>query len=312
MFGEIFRQTFGLNSFVAAYHIAVPIILAAIGGSLCHKTGVFNIALEGFMIIGAFVGVVGSYYLKNPYLGVFSSILAGLVFGFIFSFFALTLKADPTIIGLGINMFAIGMSTWLCSALWNTPGIFSITGTPLLPSIKTAPISAIPIINTLFSGHNLLDVVTLLLIFVSNLFLNRSVLGLQMRAVGGQKEAAISAGINATQRQYLGVIFSGIFCAIAGAYVTLSTLGFYNSNMIAGRGFLSFAAVVFSSGNILTASFISFIFGITNSFAIRLGSYGIPSQILSSIPYLFTVIILFLNAFRELSKTKLKKTHEPK
>ena len=109
----MFQLIFNFDTLVAGLHIATPILLAALGGAICMKTGVFNIALEGLMIIGAFTAAVAAFYLKDPYLGILGGMLVSALFALVFGIFYITLGADPIIAGLALNMFAGGMTTWL-------------------------------------------------------------------------------------------------------------------------------------------------------------------------------------------------------
>jgi general nucleoside transport system permease protein len=297
---------FSASTLVAAFHIATPLLLAAIGGSICYKTGVFNIALEGLMLLGAFSGVVSAYYLHSAYLGVLVAGLVGLLVALIFGLFHLSLGANEIITGLGINMFASGLTTWLLIAVWNTPSTFIQIGTPSLPEINIPFVENIPIIGPLLSTHNLIDFGALLFAVLGYIFMNRSVIGLQMRAVGELPEAAKTSGISILRRRYLAVAISGVLCAIGGAHMSLAHLSLFSESMTSGRGFIAFAAVIFSSGNILVAAIVSLLFGFTGSIAIRLEGYGVPSQFIQMIPYAFTIVILLLSVFRTRRKTHLK------
>ncbi len=300
------RLVFSVETLIAALHIATPLILAALGGSICLKSGVFNIALEGFLLIGSFTGVVVAYYSNNVTLGVLAAILMGMVFALIFGFFTLTLKANVIIAGLGLNMFALGLTTWLLVAVWNSPGAFIQPSTPVLPQINVPLVGSIPFLGKLLSKHNIIDIGAWVLAGVTYVFMHRSVVGLRLRAVGEHPEASTTAGISVIGHRYLAIALSGMLCGMGGAHMSLAALRMFSENMSAGRGFIAFTAVIFSNGNILSATLVSFLFGFFGSIAIRLEGFGVPTHFIQMIPYLMTIIILLLSAWRAYRKTNPK------
>ncbi len=302
---------FSTATLVAALHIATPIILAALGGSVCFKAGVFNIALEGLLLIGSFTGVVAGYYTGNVYLGILVAMLSGLIFSLIFGFFTQTLRANEIIAGLGLNMFALGMTTWLLVAIWNSPGVFLQPGTPSLPQIDLPLLSSIPVIGGLFKTHTILDILTWVLAVIFYIFMHRSVVGLQVRAVGEYPIAARTAGISVIGRRYLAIALSGILCGIGGAHMSLAALRMFSENMSAGRGFIAFTAVIFSGGNIIPATLVSLLFGLSGSVAIRLEGYGVPTHFIQMIPYAMTIIVLLFSAIRMRRKSKINHNKTP-
>jgi ABC-type uncharacterized transport system permease subunit len=296
---------FSFDTLIAGLHLATPLILAALGGAICLKTGVLNIALEGYMLMGALAGVVAAYYLHNAYLGVAVAAAVGMVFALVFAVFDVTLGANEIIAGIGLNMFALGMTTWLLISVWNTPGAFLQVGTPGLPEIRIPLVASIPFLGRLFSGHNILDYGAWVFALLVYLFMQRTVIGLRMRAVGEHPQAAQTAGLNPAVFKYLAILLSGALAGMAGAHMSLAALKMFSEGMSAGRGFIAFTAVVFGGGSIISTVLVSLFFGLFGSLAIRMEGFGLPTYFIQMVPYVLTIVILLFSAYQVRARKKV-------
>lgn len=267
----------------ATLRMAVPLILASIGGILCAQANVFNIALEAMMLVGALFGVVGGYLWGTWQAGLLVALLSGLVCAAVFALFTIRLQGHPIIVGVALNLLTQGLTVVLMRVFFKSRGFFLLE-IPLLP---TYSIGGLAPQNILYWG-------AFASIFLTHVFLYYTPQGLRMRAVGLKPVAAMTTGVNPRVYQYAAVLASGVFCGAAGAWLSLSSLGMFTENMSAGRGFIALAAVLFGKavpGWVLVSTLV---FGLAEALAIRLQGRGIPSDLVLMVPYLATVISLWL------------------
>lgn len=293
----MFQIIFSEHTFITGLSLATPLLLCALGGAICSKAGNFNIALEGFMLIGAFFGVVGSYYFKNAMLGVLLAILAAVGFALLYGFFLIHLKAHEIILGFGFNMFAIALTGWLLGPVFGGKGSFYDPATPSLEKITLPLLNAIPGLR-IFSGHNLIVYLSWLLAILFFLLLYKTPLGYKIRALGENPKTLTSNGLSTKKYAYLVEMLVGVTCGLAGAFLSIGNLSMFTENMTAGRGFIAVAAVGFSNAYIPLAALASILFGVANAVAIQLQGLGLPTEFVDMIPYVMTILMLLPAAFR--------------
>ncbi len=282
----------------ATLRIATPLILASLGGALCLKAGVFNIALEGLMLTGAFLAVVLSGSIESAFgvmaLTVLLTSLVALAYGFV----TITLRADQIIAGLGLNIVVLGLTSWVLRSVLRAPGGFLERQAQGLPAFEIAALREVPLLGAIFTGHNALTYGAWCLAAWVYLFVHHSPYGLRLRATGEHSEAATAAGIRTAVWQYAAVVLSGVLCGLAGMAVSLSHLGIFSEGMTAGRGFIAFAAAAFARGNIPGTFGAALLFAFFGSLAIRLEGVGLPTHFVQMIPYLVTLGALILASRR--------------
>ncbi len=288
----IIDTIFSLNTLAAAIRLAVPIALASIGGTFSERSGIINIGLEGMILSGAFAGVVGSFYTGNPWIGLLFAMLAGGGLAAIFAVFAIDLKANHVVAGVGVNILAAGATTWLMQVIWGEKG--SSPGVTGLPEWSIPVIKDIPVIGTLLGKQSPLVYIMFVLVILSWLLLFKTSLGLRIRMTGEHPEAADTLGINIRKIKYFSVILSGVFSGLGGAYLSLGQLNWFSSNMSAGRGYMALAANIFGQWNPLGGLGASFLFSFTDSLQMRLQSMnlGIANEIIQMFPYIITVVVI--------------------
>ncbi len=284
---------FSSSTLASALRLATPLMLAAIGGAFTYHANVFNIALEGFMLISAFFSVWGTITFGSPWIGLLigaaSAMLASLLFGFL----VLKLKADNIVVGLALNLGSLGLTTWLLEAIFGVRGVVMVESGGF-PTIDLPLISKIPYLGNVISGQNLLVYLTLAVAIFGEYFIYRNIFGIRLRAVGEYPQAAESVGISVNGYRLYSILLSGLFAGFAGAFLTLSGASMFSENMTAGKGFIALAAVFFSQGRPSLIILASILFGYTEATSVALQQFGVPPQLMLTIPYLITVIALTL------------------
>lgn len=272
---------------------ATPFLLGALSGIMCERSGIINIAIEGMMLMAAFVSVVATNLAGgNVWIGLAAGLASGAALAGIHSLLSIQFKMDQVISGTVINIFAVGMTTYLNLTLlernqWlNDSHTFSPVAIPFL--------SQIPIVGTIFFNKSIIVYAALILMFVVHFVLYYTRWGLRTRAVGEHPKAADTLGVNVNRMRYINVIIGGMLAALGGMFLTLSSVGRFNNVMTNGRGFIALAAVIFGNWTPFGSFGAALIFGFADSLQIKLQilSSAIPSQFLLMAPYLATMIVL--------------------
>ena len=286
--------------------VMIPLLLVALGGMFSERSGVINIALEGIMLIGAFMGTLCVFFVQGSGLdpqvilliGMLAAAVAGIVYSLLLGVAAIHLKADQTISGTALNMFAPAIMLLVCKMAFMSDGVttsvaFYIQKIPVLGDI--------PFIGQLFFQKTYATVgIGILILVVSTIFLYKTKLGLRLRACGEHPQAADSVGINVYKMRYLGVCLSGFLGGIGGFFYAVSIMD-GNSNGhtgVAGFGFLALAVMIFGQWKpvsiFLAALFFAFLRTVAYSVPLIpfLAALGIDNAIYKMLPYIVTMIIL--------------------
>jgi simple sugar transport system permease protein len=271
---------------------ATPILLAALGGAFTFYAGIFNIAMEGMMLTGAFFAVLGSYYFDSWLIGIVFAILGSLIMALIFILFAVTLKTDEFVTGIALNLFALGATTYMMRQIFNVKGAFSNPGIVPIPRIHLPLVAKIPILGEILSGQNLLIYITVLVVILSAFIIFKTRFGLRLRAAGYNAPSLDSSGVSSARIRTWSLIICGVLCGLAGAFLSLGYVTLFSENMSAGRGWISLAAVILVNGNPWGIALISLLFGFTDGLGLLLQQY-LPSQFTSMVPYIATLIALY-------------------
>jgi len=282
----------------AMLRVATPLLFVALGAAITLKAGIFNIAIEGLMLIAAFLAVVLSTYFHSLLIGMLLTILITVIVALIYGFVIIKLKADHIIAGLGINLFAAGITSWLLQSVLDSPGGFSSPTTPEVPVVTLPIFSNIPFISSILQGQNIITYSSWIIAVVVFLFVHRSKYGLRLRATGEHPVAATTVGISPVRWQYISLILCGVLCALGGIAFIHGSIHLFTKGMTAGRGFISFAAASFAVGNIPATVVITYLFALFSSLSIRLGGFEIPTRFIQMIPYLVTLAALVISRRR--------------
>ncbi len=280
----------------AALRFTTPVLFAALGETISQRAGVFNVGLEGIMLVSAFVAVLASVWTGSPYGGLLAAILAGMVLGALHAFFSITLKVDQIVSGIALIALGTGLSGFGYRLT-----IGAETPAPPVPSFPTLDfgfLSELPFAGRAFFSSHLLVYVGAVAVLALAWFLYRTRWGLELRAVGEAPAAADAAGIDVDRRRYAAVIFGAGMAGVGGAYLSIAQLSGFVEGMVAGRGFIAIACVVFGRWNPVGVLFAALFFGAAEAAQIRLQSLipGIPYQLFSMLPYALAVLALVVYA----------------
>ena len=269
-----------LGAAASALRLATPLMLGALGGYTSERSGVVNIALEGFMLIGAFAAAAGAYAFHNPWVGAVCGMLAAVTMAALHAFLCINLKADHIISGVAINFLAAGLPPVIAKALYGYSG-----GTPQLDAAICMP-------ETSF-GSPLFWSALALAVLMS--FVHRGHrFGQYLRFAGEHPEALQSQGVSVALVRWKGVLLAGVFCGLAGAYLSIDHGTAFSRNMTAGRGFIALAALIVGRHTPYGAVAAALGFGVVESAQILLQGSGLPLPVqwLQMIPYAATLVIL--------------------
>lgn len=277
--------------FAATLRMATPLIFASLGGIFSERAGIINIALEGMMLSGAFSGVFATYTTGNPWLGVLFAILVGGLLGLVHGVLTIKFAGDQIVSGTGINIFALGFTAYMSQIIWGSRGASqSVQG---LGTLSIPLLADVPLIGEVVGKQTPLVYIALIAVVASYFVLFKTPLGLRIRAVGEHPGAADTTGINVSTTKYLCVIISGILASLGGAFLSLGHLSLFVNGMTGGRGFIALAAMILGGWSPFGALGASLLFGFADALQIRLQSIGaLPSQIVLTLPYILTIIVL--------------------
>jgi simple sugar transport system permease protein len=289
-----------INLAASALRLSAPLLLAAMAGILSFKVGLINIALEGLMLIGAFVGVAVGAAAGSALVGVVAACVAAALVAAAFALFVTDLRANLIVAGLAINILAAGLTAYLLQALLNVRGIYAPDTLQAITAIDLPLLSALPVVGKALFSFSPLVYLSWIAVPLTWLFLYRTPTGKHIRAVGENQDAARTAGISVRKMQYLALILGGVLCGLAGATLSMADLGLFRENMVAGRGFIALAAVYFASGRPALTTLACLIFGTFSALQFRLQTTStIPTQFFQMLPYLIVVVMLALISFRK-------------
>ena len=280
---------FTFNIVLTTLRFAIPLALAAVGATICERSGIINLGVEGMMLIGAFGAVFGTHISGSPWLGVLFSIFCGGLTGLLHAVLSIRFKTNQTVSGVGINILAQGLTVVLARVVWKTDGI---SGTvEQLPNMSIPLLKEIPVLGELFHEQSPFLFLMLLIVFAAWFVLYKTKPGLRLRAIGDHPQAAATVGINVRKYRYVAVVVCGMLCGMAGAYLSIVQNNVFVNNMVAGRGFMALAANIFGGWNPLGSFFASLLFALAQAIRINL-NLPIPDQFVQMVPYALTLLVL--------------------
>ncbi|QAT39067.1 ABC transporter permease [Clostridium sp. JN-9] len=270
---------------------ATPLIFAGLGGVFSERSGVVNIGLDGMMTMGAFFAVLGTYISGSPLVGVLCAMLAGGAIALIHAFLSITLKSDQIISGTAINLFSTALASFLIIKVFKKGGQTDIV--KALPYNMPNWIKSIPFIGYILSNINWFVILAIVLVFVTNFVLFKTPIGLRIRAVGEHPSAADTLGINVYKVRYSCVVLSGVLAGLGGASL-IGITPVYREGMVAGRGFIALAAMIFGNWKPVGTMWACLLFAFGGSFEIAAQGFGwsLPTEFYACIPYVLTMLAL--------------------
>jgi simple sugar transport system permease protein len=308
MWSEFFTTTVLVATLASAVRLAVPYLFAAIGETFGQRSGVLNLGVDGIMLMGAFASYYTVLELGNPWLGLLIAALVGLVFGVGFSYISVNLQAQQGISGIGVFLFGLGMSDLLFQKFVGTPR--PIEG---FPKIEIPLLSDIPVFGEELFDQSILVYAAFLLVPVAAFVLNRTTVGLNIRAVGENPEAADTLGVSVARVRYGAVMTGSTLAGIAGAALALE-LGIFQQNLTNGIGFIAVALVYFGAWRPVGVLAGSMLFGLVSAVVLQLKTLGIiprsASELAAMLPAIITILALVVVGSRQRQPAALTKAYE--
>lgn len=272
-----------------------PVMLATIAANIVTQSGQFNLGIEGTMLISALTGVLVSAYSNSLLLGCLAGLVIAVLISFALGYFTLYLKAPENSVGVAINLLAMGGTVFVLSIFTGSKITSSSLVSLSFPNIDIPIIENIPVLGTILSGHNLITYLGWIFAVLLYLMLYKTKLGLNIRAVGENKKAAESVGINVNRIKFFALFLCGIFSGFGGMYLSMGALKSFTANMVAGRGFLSLAMDTMSQGNPILGWMGSLLYGFSNTITVYLQMYSkMDLKLIGSLPYLFIIVVLVI------------------
>ena len=284
--------------FESTSRAVTPVLLAAVGGVLSARAGIFNIALEGMMLWGAFGAVAGSYFTSNWAVGLGVGVCVGTLAGVALALTVVRFRGEPMVVGLAMNLLAVGGTALLLRQFWEVSGIFDSPEIVGLPPLHLPLVGSVPILGPLLDGQSPLVLTTLFLVLLTHVVLFKHRWGLRLRGAGEHPEAAQSLGVPVRRYQMAALIASGALCGLAGVQLALSNVTLFAQEMSAGRGWIAVVAVMLGRESPLGVLAACLLFGLAEAIGFRLQGAGLPSQFTDVGPYVVTLVALVAVAYR--------------
>ena len=285
--------------------LSTPLLLACLAGLFSERAGIFDIGLEGKMLIAAFFSAAVAFVTGSAWLGLLAGVAASMSLAVLHGVASITFRGDQLISGVAINFLAAGLTVLIAQSWFSqggrTPALMGDARFEPITLPLAETLSAVPIIGQIYaevvSGHTILVYLALLCVPAAWWILFRTRFGLRLRAVGENPAAVDTAGVSVIGLRFAAVAICGVLCGIAGAYLATALQAGFVKDMTAGRGFIALAALIFAKWRPWHALYATLLFGFLQAVALRyqnieLGGFIVPVQLMDALPYILTVIIL--------------------
>ncbi len=282
---------------------ATPIMLTAMGGLYSERSGVVNIGLEGFMLIGAFVGasvqrileVNYGFGLSSTWLGLLAAMIVCGLASLIHAFLSINIKANQVVSGTAINIIAAGITVFFSEIIFDNKRTPAFNTAYNIKKINISALSDLPVVGFLFKNNiYYTTILVFIIIIISYILLYKTPFGLRFRSVGEHPSAADSLGINVYKMRYFGVVVSGMLSGLSGAIVLFTQDTQFHLGVIHGLGFIALATLIFGQWKPLGVVLASMLFSFLQSLSVLLSRVNIPYELLSTLPYIFTIVSLII------------------
>jgi ABC-type uncharacterized transport system permease subunit len=307
MITDLFSATVLVGILASGIRLATPYLYAAIGETFGQRSGVLNLGVEGQMLMGAFAAFYVALITGNLWLAMLAAVIVGALMGLAMAFVTVNLGAQQGISGIGFFLFGLGLSDLLFQKLVGT--VETVKG---FSKIEIPILSNIPIIGEIFFNQNILVYIAYALVPIAWFVLQKTTIGLKIRAVGENPEAADSLGVSVAAVRYTTVIMGGILSGVAGASLSIGLLNVFQQNMTSGLGFIAVALVYFGGWRPLGVLGGALLFSMVNSLQLWMQVLGvpIPSDLAVMLPYILTIVVLALSMSRVRAPSALTKPFE--
>ena len=272
-----------------------PVMLATLAANMMTKSGIFNLAIEGTMLICALTGVVVSAFTQNLWVGCIVAVAMGIAVSFIFGYFALIMKGAMNACGVALNLVASGGTVFVLVMLTGSKANSSALRSLTFPVVDIPILKDIPVLGTIFSGQNMVTYIGWVIVILTSWMLYKTKLGINIRAVGENPAAAKAAGLNVIFYQFVALAICGVACSFGGMYLSMGALKSFTTGMVAGRGYMSLAMDAMSQGNPIVGCLSSLLYGFSDTITVYLQLYSkIDLKLIDAFPYLFIIVVLII------------------
>lgn len=307
MISDLLTAQVFIGVLASGIRLATPYLYAALGETFSQRSGVLNLGVEGQMLLGAFAAFYVVFETGNLWLGVLAAMIVGAIMGLAMAFVSVNLGAEQGISGIGFYLFGLGMSDLLFQKMLGS--VETVSG---FKPIYIPFLSDIPVLGEIFFKQNIMVYLAYLLVPISTIVINRTTLGLKIRAAGENPQAADSLGVSIARVRYFTVIIGGVFSGVAGASLSIALLNVFQQNLTSGLGFIAVALVYFGGWRPAGVLVGSLIFSMVNALQlwVQIKNIPIPSDIAIMMPYVLTILALVIAVQRVRPPSALTKRFE--
>ena len=307
MLEQIFELVFAPSFIYSVIRMATPLIFASMAALISTKSGTVNIIIDGSMLMSALLGNLISAFTGSLFWGMLAGCATGTLMGGFLALFHVKMKAPANLTGVAINLFTTGFSVFLCYVCSGDKGSTSQLTGRVFPTVDIPVIKDIPFIGEALSGHNVITYLALVTIILVWLLIYKTPLGLRIRTVGENPDAASSVGENPNRIKIIALLIAGFVSSWGGMFLSMGYVSWFTRNMTNARGFIGVAANAVGQGNPLWVTLTTFIFAVSDALTVVLQSLMVPTEFTSMLPYVLTLTIVVLTAIR--FKSRQKKIH---
>jgi simple sugar transport system permease protein len=294
-----------INSFIASVlRLTSPILLCSVGSLYCDRSGITNISLEGTMLLGSFMGVVGSYFSGSWIIGVAVAVISGIITSLFFALLTIKLGGTELVVGFTINVLMAGLTRYMLRTVFNVSGSLVSDKVIGIPSVSIPGVSSIPILGGFLTQLNIIIVFAFLSVFLTYFIFKKTHFGLKIISCGENPQAATTVGINVFSVRLVCLVITGALCGLAGAQLSLGYLSLFTEGMTAGKGFIALMAVAFSRGKVLRVLLVTLIFGTAEMLSNQLQLFKFSSYLILMIPYICVIILTLVQGIGVRKKAK--------
>jgi len=290
----------------AVIRVTTPILFATLAAMITQRAGVTNIAIEGTMLFAALFGVIGSAFFGSVIMGLVFAVLIALIISGVLAYFTLVLDADNTLTCIALNLLASGATIFILFMITGDRLMSASLSSLIVPVWNIPIIRNIPVLGEMISGHFSLTYIGFLMVAAVHILLFKMPLGLQIRSVGENPDAAASVGISVKKTRFIALMIGAVLAGLGGAFMSMGYMSMFTRDMVAGRGFIALAASNVGGQAPIGGMFAAMLFGFFDALANNLQLFQVPSELVQTVPYVATIVLLCVSSYRKLKESKSK------
>lgn len=301
---------FNASVISSAVRIATPLLLAALGCILCEKAGITNLAIEGFMLMGSFISI--AYITKSDgsvLIALLAAMLGTMIYSGLFGLVVIKFQANHVVASIAMNLLSVGLTTFLLQAMLGAQGMIRPANIQKIPNMELDFLENIPFLGSVLHNQSFVVPLAIFMAVALHFVIKKTVYGMNVVSLGESEGAARSAGIPVKKVQWSVILISGLFSGLAGAYLSSVILSEFSMNMVQGRGFTAYTAVIFGNTNAILVWLVTLLFGWAEAIGVQLelAGIGVPSSILRMFPYVLAIIVLIISSVNTKRRKERKK-----